>query len=282
MRSKRWLLLGILGMLIPYISIAQFNDTYLRLGASVGAMNYLGDLAPSNPYEQSHPGFGLYASYKLSPMLSVRGTATFGRISGSDADSDDPELRARNLSFRSNIQDFSLQLVGDFFFTPRGYVSRPFLTPYVFIGLSLMRINPEAEVNGQWVELQPLGTEGQFLRDSDVDYPDPYRLTQLTIPLGAGLRFRILRDLDIEFELSLRMTFTDYLDDVSGYYPNLRDLNRKNPTAARLSDRSNPGDFPDGRVDKPRGDRSQDDWLMYSSVSISYILSWVRCPQNKR
>jgi len=271
---------GILFM--PMMLVAQYNDTYLRLGASVGAMNYLGDLAGSNPYETSHPGFGLYVGYKLNPMLSVRGTALFGRISGDDTHADDPELRARNLSFRSNIQEFSLQLVGDFFFTPRSYTSRPFMTPYVYVGLSLFNFNPEAPLGNQWIELQPLGTEGQYIRDNEEDYPEPYKLQQISIPLGAGLRFKVVRDLDIEFEVGLRKTFTDYLDDVSGYYPDLRDLQRQNPQAAQFSDRSNRRDFPDGRVDMPRGDRSQDDWYMYTSISVSYILSWVRCPQNKR
>ncbi len=269
-------------ILLPGMLSAQYNDSYIRVGVSVGAMNYLGDLASSNPYETSHPGLGFYASYKLNPMFSVRGTALFGRISGDDAKADDPERIARNLSFRSNIQEFSLQLVGDFIFTPRGYTSRPWITPYAYIGLSVFKFNPEAPNGATWVELQPLGTEGQYIRDQEEDYPEPYKLTQIAIPLGAGLRFRVVRDLDIEFEVGLRKTFTDYLDDVSSYYPNLRDLNRQNPTAANFSDRSNPNTFPDGRIDMPRGDRSQDDWYMFTSISLSYILSWVNCPQNKR
>ena len=275
---------GIALSLLTLVNLPAQDDAFVRIGASVGAMSYFGDLSSSNPYETVHPGVGASVALKLNPMLSLRGAALFGKISGSDANSSDPEIRARNLNFESEIQEVGLHLVGDFLFTPQGFLHRPPITPYAFIGMAFTRINPRADLNGTLIDLQPLGTEGQFLDDPDPErpYPEPYKLVQFVIPMGAGLRFRVFKDLDIEAEVGLRKTFTDYLDDVSGYYPNLRRLNRANPIAATLSDRSNNNQFPEGRIDKPRGNQSQNDWYMFTSVSVSYILSWVRCPQNKR
>ena len=259
------------------------DDAFVRNGASVGAMSYFGDLSSENPYETVHPAFGATVSLKLNPMFSLRGNVLFGKVSASDADASDPEQRARNLSFESKINEVGLQLVGNFLFTHQGFLHRPPITPYAFIGLAITQINPQANLNGRLIDLQPLGTEGQFLDDPDPEraLPEPYKLTQLVIPMGVGLRFRVFKDLDIEAEVGLRKMFTDYLDDVSGYYPNLRRLNRENPQAAALSDRSSTAQFPEGRIDLPRGNSSQKDWYMHTSLSITYILSWVRCPSEQ-
>ena len=276
-----------IGISLSLLTLPYFyaQDSHIRFSAGIGTMSYLGDLSSSNnPYETVHPGLGLSASLKLNPMLSLRGAALFGKVSASDADNADPELRARNLSFESPITEVGIHLVGDFIFSPQGFLRRPPITPYAFIGMALTNINPQANLNGQLIDLQPLGTEGQFLDDPDPErpLPEPYKLTQFVIPMGLGLRFKVFKDLDIETEVGLRKTFTDYLDDVSGYYPNLRRLNRENSTAAALSDRSSTNQFPEGRIDKPRGNPAQNDWYMYTSISVSYIFSWVRCPQNKK
>ena len=93
--------------------------------------------------------------------------------------------------------------------------------------------------NNEWVDLQPLGTEGQF---SD-QYPEkePYSLTQFTVPLGIGFKLSMGEKLSIIAEYGIRKTFTDYLDDVGGTYANpihlLSDPNN-GQIAASFSDRS--------------------------------------------
>ncbi len=277
----------IIGICLIFLTLPCFygQDSHIRFSAGVGAMSYFGDLSSSNnPYQTVHPGYSVSASLKLNPMLSLRGAALFGKVSGSDVENSDPDLRARNLSFESKIQEVGLHLVGDFIFSPNGFLRRPPITPYAFIGMAITQINPQADFGGQLIDLQPLGTEGQFLDDPDPErpLPEPYKLTQFVIPMGIGLRFKVFDDLDIEAEVGLRKMFTDYLDDVSGYYPNLRRLNRQNPVAGNLSDRSSNSQFPEGRINEPRGNQAQNDWYMNTSISISYIFSWVRCPQNKR
>ena len=91
-------------------------------------------------------------------------------------------------------------------------------------GVFLMKIqrdlvksfNPQANLNGTWLDLQPLHTEGQGFKE----YPDrqPYRLSQLNLFLGAGLRYELTPTLYIRLEWLPRYLFTDYLDDASTKY----------------------------------------------------------------
>jgi hypothetical protein len=66
--------------------------------------------------------------------------------------------------------------------------------------------------------LQPLSTEGQGFSE----YPDrkPYKLTQMNIPVGIGLRYELSPSFNLRAEFVHRTLFTDYLDDVSTRYIN--------------------------------------------------------------
>jgi hypothetical protein len=86
---------------------------------------------------------------------------------------------------------------------------------------------------GEWVALRPLGTEGQFSEFYDIK---PYSNFQVSIPLGLGIRTRIDKRWDFEFEVGYRYLFTDYLDDVSEHFVDLGALD--SPLARAMSDRS--------------------------------------------
>jgi hypothetical protein len=70
--------------------------------------------------------------------------------------------------------------------------------------------------NGNWVYLRPLHTEGQGFPE----YPDrkEYKLTQLNIPMGVGVKYFLSESVSLSLEVIHRKTFTDYLDDVSTTY----------------------------------------------------------------
>lgn len=97
----------------------------------------------------------------------------------------------------------------------------PRLKPYVFAGVGLFHFNPKGsltDVNGnkRWYELHPLRTEGQGM----AEYPNrkPYKLTQMNIPMGVGLKYDLSERVTIGTELIYRKTFTDYIDDLSTTY----------------------------------------------------------------
>ena len=122
--------------------------------------------------------------------------------------------------------------------------------------------------------LKPLSTEGQGL----VAYPnrDPYSLTQFAIPFGAGIKFAINESISLAWEIGLRKTFTDYLDDLStSYVDEATLLAERGPLAADLAFRGDelkntPGSYPaDGTV---RGGPDFKDWYYFSGITASYNL----------
>jgi hypothetical protein len=150
--------------------------------------------------------------------------------------------------------------------------------------VAVFAFNPQAKLGDQWYDLQPMGTEGQFLPGCDT-CPEPYKLVQFSIPFGVGIRYKLTDKIDLNVEMGLRKTFTDYLDDVSGNYPNMEALRAWNPTSYLLSDRIDRVLYPQGAGPSPvgvngiRGDNTQDDWYVLTMVSATYILDWVKCPK---
>lgn len=127
-------------------------------------------------------------------------------------------------------------------------------------------MNPMTEYNGEMIELQPLGTEGQ---GSNLNPNSPYSLTQFAIPFGVGIKLNLSRGVAISLEYGLRKTFTDYLDDVGGNYVDQVALSAANgDLAARLADRSIGGFQAVG----PRGNSATNDWYNIFGAMITFPL----------
>ena len=218
------------------------QNVYSGVGFSVNALNYFGDLAPlpsrlSTDISFTKPGFGISFFHRFGPRYTLVGQFMYGTIKGSDAESatagdfDTGTRRLRNLSFRNQIKELTVVAIFDLFENNGTYISRVKWTPYAFIGGSLFLHNPQAQAPdkyydgsqnttnaGQWVDLQPLGTEGQnaTLNSGDANFGiKPYSKLQFAIPFGVGARFRLNEVLDLWADIGFRYTFTDYWDDVS-------------------------------------------------------------------
>lgn len=225
------------------------RNRYNAVGLSLNAFNYYGDLSPtpkklSTDIAFTRPAIGASFVHRFGPRYQLVASLTFGGIKGSDNKSADPNdnqaaLRyVRNLSFRNRIQELSIVGHVDLFENDAPYLNRPLWTPYVFGGIAVFHHNPQAQVPktdlqgnpfpnaGEWVDLQPLKTEGM-----------DYKLIQVAIPFGIGARFKLNELMDVSAEFGFRYTFTDYLDDVSGYYVDLRTLDGN--LAQAMSYRSN-------------------------------------------
>jgi hypothetical protein len=232
------------------------NKRYLSLGASIDALNYFGDLAPKSQIASTNisltrPAFSIFGTYRYSPNLSFRASFSWGRLKGDDFDSADPygdksKFRyVRNLSFRNDIKELAFVAVWDIFGNHGTFLNRVPVTPYAFAGLGVFHHNPKGkapefdksgnplEEAGQWVALRPLGTEGQLSEHYDVKQ---YSVIQPSIPFGIGIRAKLQKRLDFEFEVGYRFLFTDYIDDVSGMYVDLGALDGN--LAKAMSDRS--------------------------------------------
>lgn len=213
-----------------------YNDKYretdwlFEVGASVGAMNSLTDLGGKKGigkkfikdlnWKVTKPSFGVYAAATWHDVIAVRLEATFGNVGSYDSllKKVGPSTFGRyerNLSFRSSITDIHIGVeVHPLYF--KSYDEEkppPMLSPYVLAGIGYFTFNPEAKLNNQWYSLQPLRTEGQGFDE----YPDrePYKLSQVNIPLGLGVKYELNPFLNVRLEMVYRVLFTDYLDDVS-------------------------------------------------------------------
>ena len=252
----------------PFFLAAQDAEVGLIFGAS----GYSGDLTPNDKLFSSGEraaSLGIFGRIDLNRFLATRATLTYGKISGNDALADTEGLRARNLSFQSTLTELSV--VGELNILGNNSTSQKF-KPYLYAGVAVFHFNPETNFNGQLVELQPLGTEGQGMEGFD----DKYRLTQISVPLGVGFKYSITERINLGFDLGLRKTFTDYLDDVSGTYVNYNDLSSGNgATAAALGNRqgeligtgNEPVIVPSGGM---RGNSLKDDWYYTAGVTVSY------------
>jgi hypothetical protein len=225
------------------------DKIYNAAGFSLNALNYYGDLAPkpsqfSTDISFTRPGVGFSFSHRFGPRYTLTGAFMFGTLRGVDSESADSGDESngiyrynRNLSFRNRIKELSFVGTLDLFENMSTYISRVRWTPYIYAGVSVLHHNPQAQVPemhvdnvtpftnaGDWVSLQPLGTEGQHaaLREGDMNQGiKPYKLIQPAIPFGLGFRFRINEVMDFSAEIGLRYLFTDYIDDVSKNYVDL-------------------------------------------------------------
>lgn len=189
-----------------------------RLGIYIGGGTdwYLGDM---NDRILTHRKlFGVYGNagllYRLSPRFDIAANFMMGSLEGADSLAIQDFNKRRNLHFSSDIWEGSL-LLNYRFLGMNGSRTRR-VNPYLIAGVGYFHFNPVAEYNGESVELQPLGTEGQYIAEDT--YPDPYELNQFSVPAGIGIEFRISPSFAARLELMNHFTFTDYLDDVSGTY----------------------------------------------------------------
>lgn len=294
MSKRKWIHFGtaiLLMVLTSNYGWSQGRMSYFSVGPSMGLSNYFGDLdAGFGFFRFTKPAFGFNVVYHYDPHMHLRLSVNQAWVGAMD---EGGKNASRNLHFRSPITEVSMQVCYDFIGNYRKYKYRPFFTPYIFAGVGIYAYNPKAKFfdvaqdKSVWIELQPLGTEGQFLPLLDQGYPRPYALTQVNIPFGAGIRYKFTYMIDIGFEVGLRKLFTDYLDDVSSLYPNMRALELQNPKAYIMSDRSYDIEgegggraFPYGAGSgNVRGFSNQDDWYVFSMVTVNFIIDNRKCPK---
>jgi len=235
------------------------------LGITGGGSYYIGDLNQYGHFKNTNLSGGLIYRYYVNSRLELRANFTFAHVNADDADSDIGIYQSRNLSFQSDIWELGSGIEFNYLNYKLGDM-KYFFTPYMFIELGVSRINPQTEYNGELIDLQPLGTEGQ---GSSLNSKDPYSLTQIVIPFGVGFKINISKRIAFSVEYGLRKMFTDYLDDVGGSYVNSDALLLENGNlAAQLADRS----LGEARAYGPRGNSATKDWYSTFGATLSFSL----------
>jgi len=263
----------VLLILFPSILVAQ----YFEAGIFAGVSNYQGDLAPGFMEASEYaPAFGVFGRYNFTGHLGMKVHLYKGTLQGSDENGQlKYGIRQRNLSFQSDLYELGVQ--GEFNFINFNVLKGDHITtPYLFAGVSGFYFNPIAELNGQLHELQPLGTEGQGING----YDEKYKLFSIAIPAGLGVKFNFNKTVNVGLEMGLRYTFTDYLDDVSGKYPDLEVLTENNgELATMLSYRT--AEYDNNITTDPQGqfrggEKQLNDFYFFGGLILSFNIGQVR------
>tara|TARA_B110000908_G_C10151840_1_gene401700 strand:+ start:132 stop:1022 length:891 start_codon:yes stop_codon:yes gene_type:complete len=219
-------ILTIMLFVIVFVGFSQKNKGFKRptvanqeIGIALGVSNYLGDLAWKGEvpiFEETNPlafrpAGGIYYRNNFTNFTSFKASFSLGGLYGNDAKTNGDQHRLnRNLHFRSIIADIALMLewnmlpykIGD---------KRKWITPYIGLGIAGFYNNPQAKLDGRWLDLQPLGTEGQGILSGT----SKYSLFNFALPTSLGMKVNIFKQFALGLEFQYRYTFTDYIDDVS-------------------------------------------------------------------
>ncbi len=253
-------------------------------GIGIAAVSYFGDLNTNLRLNRIGAAAGFGLRYNFNERLAIKLSGNIGRVEAYDSDSPNIYERARNLHFRSIVADAGGQI--EFNFLPYYHGSKDNnWTPYLFAGLGVSYFNPKAELDGKWHELRPLGTEGQFKGDE-------YYTVAGGWVYGAGFKIDLSYEWSLNIDISARRLFSDYLDDVSGSYPDPDDVSDlRGEEALPFIDRSpelfakdpdfftrNNIEAPIGEPGRQRGNSKNNDTYVYLGIGIYYYFGDLKCP----
>lgn len=264
---------------------------YELIGA-FGASNFLGDLGGANAIGTNglkdlelaltRPALGMGMRFKVASHFAAKGNFYWGIIRGDDKLTQEPFRHARNLNFKSNIFELSSQIEFKFSRDQVGHryqikgvrgMKRKERDMYLFAGGGAVYFNPKGLYQGKWYTLQPMHLEGQGIVPGKKTYT---RITGL-ISVGGGFRLALNRYWGVGFELGMRKTFTDYMDDVSTTFPDPAIFNG-DPVATYLSNPSGNAMAPELDV---RGDHTDKDAYMFATFTVGYKVMYKKRSRSK-
>jgi hypothetical protein len=264
------LLLSVLFFLFFFDATAQTWE----VGGFAGGSGYMGDLNPVKPYKVTDFAYGGIVKRNLDGYWALKLNLMHGKIAADDANSSNPSQRERNINFYSPITEISFQTEFNFFnYFPGSLPGNGTRkgTPFLFTGVGGVFFNPKTLYKGTEYTLHDYATEGPR------DLSERYKKVAITVPYGVGYKYNVSGNWNLISEIGYRTAFTDYLDDVSGKYPDyLIDYPSKIGLDAELSD---PSVVPAiGRAGFQRGDFRKRDTYMFLGLSLTYTFVSLKCP----
>jgi len=268
---KKLLLVFTIGIL----SFVKSDAQYLEYGVGIGTSVYWGDLnAPDFGTNIGNTNLAVQGMAKLnfSRYIAVKANLLYGTLTGDDSRSFLNWQKQRNLNFKSSLLEFSV--LGEFHVFGYNFGEENPLSPYITAGLGVFHFNPKTTFQGNTVELQPLGTEGQGLPG----FAGKYSRVAVSIPFGAGAKLQLTNSVNLSIDILARKTFTDYIDDISTNYVAFDELAAGNGLlAAQLGNRigeflgqSEPVSLPTG---SQRGGANVQDYYFTGMITLTFKLN---------
>ena len=253
----------LLFIITTFVSPA-FSQSYGEVGLFVGGSTFIGDVS-SSITKNTHLAVGLNYRQNFNSRWALNFAIRSAQLSGDDANSNSNFELQRNLSFQSNAIELATMVEFNFFefnpYSPQSFFQiTDVFTPYIFVGISAFRFNPKAYLSGNLYELQPFATEG-------VDYSR----VAVAIPVGFGFKFRLSDRFILAIAGELRITSSDYIDDVSTRYP--VDPSSLSKTGRDLSNKTQQNQGPNASSwGAQRGNSYNNDWFSYVGFTLTYNL----------
>ncbi len=180
---------------VTNVTAQQILEHRSEIGFGLGVFNYTGDLVRTYNLATSKPAGTVFYRSNISNVISFRTSITAGKIGASDARNPiDAFATKRAASF--NL--FLLEAAGTFeyhFLDWRDSKRRLRFTPYLFAGVGMFGISGVQQKTAEYSNIQ------------------------LAIPFGLGMKYVLNPKYYIAFEIGVRKTFFDYLDNVSDGNP---------------------------------------------------------------
>ena len=257
---------------------AQYLESFEHageIGLSVGIGHYFGDLNPDIVFNRPKLSGAIHYTKQMNNYIGIKVSATYAFLAYADKYSSNIVQQTRNLSFNSDVWEFSLNGTFNFFKFHPGFEGYDY-TPYVGLGLGVFSYDPYTYLKGEKYYLRAIGTEGQ----GSAEYPnkEPYKNYAFCIPLTIGFKYALNTKMNIFTELRYRFTNTDYLDDVSTNYT--PDAFAAGSTGYLLNDRSYETGVTIGQKGRQRGNTLGSDAFATFHVGFSFNLEAYKCPNQ--
>jgi opacity protein-like surface antigen len=241
-----------------------------EVGVAIGSAHYFGDVNNHVGLRNPQLTYGVFAKKQFGPYVALRVAGHYAKLGYADSmvnETKFPFQKIRNLDFQNKIWEVSVQGDFNFFkFIPGDPEHR--FTPYVTLGAGIIKHNPYTYFEGVKYKLRPLGTEGQGAENSF------YNDQAYCFPFGMGIKYNLINNLNLGFEVVYRYTNTDYLDDISTVYqPTYINANGLE-IAKKLQDRSIGQIKIDG---DQRGFSQQKDQYILAQLTLSFSFSSYKC-----
>lgn len=200
--NKAHLRILILLCILTYPATETFAQQILghrsEIGFGLGTFNYTGDLVRTYNFGSSKPAATVFYRSNISNVISLRTAVTAGKIGASDLRKPiDAFATARAASF--NLFLFEAAASFEYHFLDwRDSKRRLRFTPYLFAGAGLFGFSGVQQKNAEYSNIQ------------------------FAIPFGGGMKYVLNPKYYIAFEIGIRKTFFDYLDNISEGNPSIK------------------------------------------------------------
>jgi hypothetical protein len=188
-------------ILLVTIGCAQAQELIRQsseVGFGLGTFNYTGDLVRTYNFSSSKPAGTVFYRSNINRVISLRSSITAGKIGATDQRKPiDAFAATRAASFNLFLLEAGVSFEYHFldWRDPKRNLR---FTPYAFAGAGLFGISGIQNKNSE------------------------YSNVQMSIPFGIGMKYVLNPKYYIAFEIGIRKTFFDYLDNIGDGDPSFK------------------------------------------------------------